>query len=162
MILFFLRHGLADRSAWDGPDHARPLTEKGKQRMAQQARFIEKLNLNLDYIASSPLTRALQTAQIVAQQLGMEGKLIEDERLSPGFGIYELQELIQSLPEVNAIMLVGHEPDFSTTMSDLIGGGEVACKKGSLARIDLYDMVKLKGELVWLIPPKALAMGIED
>lgn len=158
MKLFFLRHGLADRSEWNGPDHARPLTEKGKQRMAREARFIKQLNLNLDYIVSSPLTRALQTAQIIAEWLGMEDKLIEDERLSPGFGIYELQDLIQALPDVNAIMLVGHEPDFSTTVSDLIGGGEVACKKGSLARIDLYDLANLKGELVWLIPPKALAM----
>ena len=162
MILYFLRHGLADRSEWDGPDNARPLTEKGKQRMAQEARFMARLNLNLDYVVSSPLTRAFQTAQIVAGQLGMEDKLIEDERLSPGFGIYELQELIQALPQVNAIILVGHEPDFSTTIGDLIGGGDVTCKKGSLARVDLHDMAKLKGERVWLIPPKALAMGTED
>jgi phosphohistidine phosphatase len=161
MKLYFLRHGLADRSEWNGPDYARPLTERGKQRMAQEARSIEKLNLNLDYILSSPLTRALQTAQIVAERLGMETKLIEDERLSPGFGIYELQDLLHSLPDVNAILLVGHEPDFSTTIGDLISGGEVACKKGSLARVDLYDSVNLKGELVWLIPPKVLVMGAE-
>jgi phosphohistidine phosphatase len=159
MKLYFLRHGLADRSEWNGPDNSRPLTEQGKQRMAQEARLIEKLNLNLDYILSSPLTRALQTAQIVAERLGMETKLIEDERLSPGFGIYELQDLLHSLPDVNAILLVGHEPDFSTTIGDLISGGEVACKKGSLARVDVYDSVNLKGELVWLIPPKMLVMG---
>jgi phosphohistidine phosphatase len=156
--LFFLRHGLADRSAWDGPDYARPLTEMGVKRMAREAAFIEKLKPKLDYIVSSPLTRALQTAQIVAERLGMGDRLIEDERLAPGFNIHELSGVIQALPQVNAIMLVGHEPDFSTTVSGLIGGGEVVCKKGSLARIDLYDTVNLKGELVWLVPPKALAM----
>ncbi len=54
-------------------------------------------------------------------------------------------------------MLVGHEPDFSETIAELIGGGRVVCKKGGLARVDVADSSLDDGELVWLLPPKDLA-----
>ena len=53
-------------------------------------------------------------------------------------------------------MLVGHEPDFSTTIGELIGGAALACKKGGLARVDARDDELAGAELVWLLPPRAL------
>lgn len=158
MRLFFLRHGLADRSEWYGPDFERPLTHKGKVRMRREAETIVELNLKLDVIISSPLVRAYQTAEIVAEELEMLDDLVEDGRLAPGFDVDDLAEIVAEYPSEARIMVVGHEPDFSETISDLIGGGEVVCKKGSLARVDLYGGPSLRGELVWLIPPKALAL----
>jgi phosphohistidine phosphatase SixA len=55
-------------------------------------------------------------------------------------------------------MLVGHEPDFSRTIGALIGSGRVQIKKGGLARVDVKNASLQSGELVWLIPPKALAL----
>ncbi|MBZ0288948.1 MAG: hypothetical protein K8I30_15125, partial [Anaerolineae bacterium] len=52
------------------------------------------------------------------------------------------------------IMFVGHEPDFSTAVSKLIGGGEIVMKKGGMARVDLFSTTPLRGALVWVIPPK--------
>ena len=156
MKVFFLRHGLADRGAWDGDDFERPLTEYGKERMIRQSETIRKLDLGLDAILSSPLVRAYQTAEIVAEELGMLDLLQVDERLSPGFGPSDLKEILDSQESAEAVMLVGHEPDFSYTISYLIGGGNVVCKKGSLARVDLTDAGPLAGELIWLIPPKVL------
>jgi phosphohistidine phosphatase len=156
MRLYFLRHGQADRSAWTGMDFDRPLTEEGKERMAQEADTIHQLDLSPDAILTSPLVRALQTAEIVAERLNALDLLVIDERLEPGFGPSDLAEILEELPQADELLLVGHEPDFSETISYLIGGGTIVCKKGSLARVDLIDAGPLAGELVWLIPPKAL------
>jgi phosphohistidine phosphatase len=159
MILYFLRHGLAgDRDAWAGDDFGRPLTDEGKERMAREAATIAKLDLNLDFILTSPLVRAYQTAEIVTQHLNLTDKLVKDERLAPGFGSNQLAEILKLHPEAQVLMLVGHEPDFSQVIGDLIGGGSVECKKGSLARVDLPNPLSRQGDLVWLIPPKVLAL----
>lgn len=142
---------------WEGPDDQRPLTKEGKQRMAQEAKTINNLDLKLDLILSSPLVRARQTAEIVAEKLEPGVDLVVDERLSPGFDSDHLAEILASHPDSNAVMLVGHEPDFSSMISYLVGGGELVCKKGGLARVDLLEENSMRGELVWLIPPKLLA-----
>jgi len=158
MKLYFLRHGLAgDRETWAGGDFERPLTDAGKERMAREAATIAKLNLNLDVILTSPLVRAYQTAEIVARLLGMTDKLVKDERLGPGFSPDQLAGILQAYPEAKALMLVGHEPDFSQLIGKLIGGGRIMCKKGSLACVELNDK-SLQGELAWLIPPSVLAL----
>lgn len=158
MRLFFLRHGLADRSAWDGEDYLRPLTPKGIKRMKREAVNIRRLNLKLTVIRTSPLTRAYQTAEIVAQELSFQDNFIVDDRLSPGFGRSALQSIIHNHDTEDYLMLVGHEPDFSLTIESIIGGGNIVCKKASLARVDLLHPGILDGELVWLIPPKMLAL----
>ena len=158
MKLYFLRHGRADRSAWMGMDFERPLTGEGKERMAQEADTIHQLDLGVDAILTSPLIRALQTAEIVAERMNALDLLVVDERLEPGFGPSDLAEILEEYPQADEIMLVGHEPDFSETISYLIGGGTIVCKKGSLARVDLVDAGPMAGELVWLIPPKALIL----
>jgi phosphohistidine phosphatase len=151
--LYFLRHGLADRSAWSGDDFLRPLTARGKQQLARTAEIIAALDLGIEMIFSSPLTRAYQTAEIIAEALTMRDQLVTDERLAPGFGPPALRMLLQEHAGVANVMLVGHEPDFSQTIGTLIGGGRVVCKKGSLARVDLPEGDSLAGELVWLAPP---------
>ena len=159
MILYFLRHGLAgDRDEWTGDDFRRPLTEEGKERMVREAATIARLGLNLDLIITSPLARAYQTAEIVAQELNLMDKLVKDERLGLDFGLEKLALILQTYPAAAALMLVGHEPSFGETIGDLIGGGSVECKKGSLARVDLPNPMSFKGDLVWLIPPKVLTL----
>jgi phosphohistidine phosphatase len=157
MILYFLRHGLAeDRAVWLTDDTERPLTKEGKEKMAREAEALANLGLDLDLIITSPLARALQTAQIVAQRLKMEEKFVQDGRISPGFNLQGLSEVLADHPGVQTLMIVGHEPDFSETISDLIGGGRVVCKKGGLARVDVISQSPLMGELAWLMPPKLL------
>jgi phosphohistidine phosphatase len=157
MQLYFLRHGLAgQRDEWKGADFDRPLTEDGKKRMMREAAAIRELKVNPDVIITSPLTRAYQTAKIVAKQLNMLDRLVTEELLKPGFGPDTLKQLVKKYAGVKVLMLVGHEPDFSTTISHIIGGGSVVCKKGGLAFVELQKPYDLKGELVWLIPPKLL------
>lgn len=159
MILYFLRHGLAEeRETWKGSDASRPLTEKGKKRIVALAAGLLRLEMQLDLILTSPYLRALQTAQIVARQFNLLDSLEQDERLV-GLDINVLQDILNNHPEAKNILLVGHEPDFSLTVAALIGGGNLAFKKAGLARVDLFSGPGLQGELTYLLTPKILEPG---
>ena len=160
MILYFLRHELAGNwTEWTGDDRQRPLTEEGKKRMASSAKTLSALNLSPDAILTSPLTRARQTAEIAAHGLGLADRLVVDDRLAPGFGLQALAEILKDYPRARALLLIGHEPDFSGTVSALTGGSLIVLKKGGLARVDLEDVSSQSGQLVWLIPPKILSLS---
>jgi phosphohistidine phosphatase SixA len=66
--------------------------------------------------------------------------------------------LLTDYAACSKLLLVGHEPDFSTVIGQLIGAGRIVCKKGGLARVDLKSPHELPGELVWLLPPRLLVM----
>ena len=149
MQLYFLRHGEADWPGWTKPDDERPLTDYGKKEVRQVAKFLDRLKANPDLIVSSPLPRALQTAEVAAEQL--KTKLRQDEALEPGFGISELSTLLKR-HHSKALMLVGHEPDFSSVISALTGGF-IKMSKAGIALVDL-DPETEKGRLLWLFPPK--------
>ncbi len=156
MELYFIRHGRADRSAWDGGDFERPLTSDGKYRMEKQARRLSEIGFEVDRIVSSPLTRAIQTATIVADVLEIKDRLVVDDRLGFGFDVSDVRSLIEEHPAVERIAFVGHEPSCSSIIGELIGGAIVVCKKGSVARVDLCSRDSRHGELVWLLQPATL------
>lgn len=159
MRLFFVRHGVAEpRETWPGDDGTRPLTAAGRRAMARATAVFERLGVEPDIILSSPLVRAHETAAIVAAGLGIDGRLRDDVRLAGGFGRERLGAILAEHRDAEAIMLVGHEPDFSTTIGDLVGGGAVVCKKGGLARVDLHRGSR-RAELVWLLPPKVWSVS---
>jgi phosphohistidine phosphatase len=156
MILYFLRHGLAgSHEEWKGDDALRPLTKEGMKNMVKQAETLADLGLKLDLIITSPMARAFQTADIVADRLKMGEKLVQDDRLAPGFGSDDLDKVLLDHAGAQSILLVGHEPDFSLTISTLVGG-RVLLKKGGLARVDITNTEPLQGELHWLLPPKLM------
>jgi phosphohistidine phosphatase len=155
--LYFLRHGpAADREQWEGSDFDRPLTAQGRERIEAEAKTLKRLDLRLDEILTSPLVRAEQTAVIVADALKMRDNLTRDARLGPGFEVDRLANILREHREASALMLVGHEPSFSETVSRLIGGGAIELRKGGLARVDLPDPAQAQGELAWLLPPRVL------
>ncbi len=156
MRLFFLRHGLADHPVWTKPDSERPLNADGIEKMERSAQLIKDLNLGVDAVVTSPLVRARQTAELAITHLS-EVALHVDQRLAPGFDLDMLASLLTDFPDTGALLLVGHEPDFSEVIGDLTGGMRVVVKKGSLARIDLIGLDPPAGSLVWMIPPKLLA-----
>ena len=157
MKLYFLRHGKAEsRSAWQGDDDDRPLTEAGEEALRREVEALRALDLALDVIVTSPLARARRTAEIVADGLGLSGRLVNDERLGHGFDVARLEQVLAAHGPAGAVMLVGHEPDFSATVAELIGGGDIKMKKGGLARIDVAAPAAGGGELVWLLTPPLL------
>jgi phosphohistidine phosphatase SixA len=95
------------------------------------------------------LPRALQTAEIAAEALGLE---VQQERaLAKGFTLAKLRTLLKRA-QGEDLMIVGHDPDFTTNIGALTGG-EVKLGKGGIARVDLDDPAG-NGRLIWLIPPK--------
>ena len=149
MHLYFLRHGEADWSNWNRPDDDRPLTDGGKKEMRKVAKFLRALEISLDQIVTSPLPRARQTAEIVADRFDLQ--LAEEKVLGQNFSVAGLKQVLGKYAVEN-LMVVGHEPFFTEVISELTGA---TCKlsKGGVALVNL-DPEKMKGRLLWLFPPK--------
>ena len=124
--------------------------------MEREAKTIASLSLGLETIVTSPLLRAKQTAEIVAERLDLRDALVEDPRLGDGFDLEKLSRILVEHDKVAALMLVGHEPTFSLTIGRLIGRAYVEVKKGALAGVELADAYANTVVLTCLIPPKAL------
>ena len=155
MELYFLRHGIAaDVGPTGTGDAGRPLTKEGIAKMQVSARGIRRLGLRLDALLSSPLVRAHETAVIIARELGLELQLAE--KLAPGCDPAQLFALLGEYRGAERVMLVGHEPDFSSLIGVLTGGSHVLMKKGGLARVDIERLELSTGTLTWLLPPRVL------
>ena len=149
MDLYFLRHGEADWPNWKKSDNERPLTKRGKKEVREVAAFLKRIKAQPALIVTSPLPRASQTAEIAAEYLKV--KCCEDKFLTPGFRRPELERLLNKYPE-ESLMLVGHEPDFTETISALTGGS-LKLSKAGVALVEL-DHSWRSGRLLWLFPPK--------
>jgi len=149
MQLYFLRHGEADWPGWTKPDDERPLTDFGKKEVRQVGKFLNRLKVKPDLVVTSPLPRALQTAEVAAEQL--KTKLRQDEGLEPGFGITELRTVLKQ-HHSKVLMLVGHEPDFSSVIS-AVTGASLKLSKAGVALVD-FDPETERGRIHWLFPPK--------
>ena len=159
MKLYLLRHGHAERGE-DKSDFKRELTKKGIERTTASAKTLIALEAKPMHLFSSPLVRARQTADILAAAFGI--KVDVREEVGPGFSMAAVEKLITSFDNSQEVMFVGHEPDFSKTVSELIGGGRIVMKKGGLARIDVISRSPLRGELVWMLSPKVMARADSD
>ena len=149
MQLYFLRHGDADWPDWKKSDDERPLTDFGKKEVRDVAKFLARLNVRPDLIVTSPLPRAAQTAEIAADYL--KPKLRKDELLAPGFGMSDLGTILKR-HRSKALMLVGHEPDFTNVISGLTGAS-LKLSKAGVALLDV-DPESQEGRVLWLFPPK--------
>ena len=157
MKCYFLRHGIAVESeAWSGSDFDRPLTRDGRSRMEREAKAIAELELDLDCIVSSPLLRAKQTAEILADRLDMRDKLLEDARLGGSFDLERLRAILAAHAGAASIALVGHEPSMSMTIGHAIGSAGIELKKAALAGVEFASDSSATGTLICLIPPKVL------
>lgn len=157
MDLFFLRHGAAfEREAWNGSDDARPLTAEGVTGIEREAKALANLKVRPTRILTSPLIRARQTAEIIAEGLGLDAAA-EESLLAPGFTTEALRRILAAQPRADSLLFVGHEPDFSLVVEHLIGGGRVELKKGGIARVRIDDSTTPRGTLLWLLPPRVLS-----
>lgn len=157
MNLYFIRHGDAEKSSHTIRDFDRALTEKGKERMKRAAEGWSGLVGSFNYIISSPLLRARQTAEVLKEVFLFKDEVLIDNKITSGSKIEEVIELANSL-NGNDIALVGHMPDFAYHVSCLISasGATVDFSPGTIAKVSFHGKVKLsRGTLEWLIPVKA-------
>ena len=138
-MIWLLRHGEAEQGS---PDSERKLTAKGESQSRAAGAALKRLGQNLDACVSSPKVRALATARLACEPLGVE--VAEDRRLEGG--PFDLGEVAGDYGE--DVLLVGHDPDFSTAVHDATGA-QVRMPKGALAGVD-------RGELKVMLRPKDL------
>jgi phosphohistidine phosphatase len=154
--LYLLRHADAgDPMAWPGDDAERPLSAKGKRQARRLGSLLAGIGWRPDVILTSPKIRAAQTARIVGDAVDVTPD--DEGRLASSFELGDLRGLLAGHPDARRVVLVGHDPDFSSIASTLTGAA-IELRKGALARIDLPDAKPSAGQgaLRWLIPPGAV------
>ena len=160
MIVYLVRHGIAEEQSASGADEDRKLTTEGRERVKLIAAGLALLGVQPDVIYASPLPRAAETGRLIAAKLKPEPKFEIARRLQVATaGGYSARSLLRDLdPEKYAqVMIVGHEPSLSAMIGDLAGNGTaIVFKKGGVARIDLGGAEE-QGQLIWMLAPKVLA-----
>jgi phosphohistidine phosphatase len=139
-VLWLLRHA----QAADGlPDDERPLTERGVRQARAAGQALRRMDVHIDACLCSPKLRAVQTAQLTCEPLGVEVTVEPALTGEP----FDVREISAGLGE--NVLLVGHDPSFSMTLHDLTGA-QARMHKGGLAGVE-------KGELIVLLRPAELA-----
>jgi phosphohistidine phosphatase len=152
MILYLLRHGDAIRDT-RSHDSERPLSVMGQQQATAVGRFLHTGKTGIQHVLCSPLLRAQQTASAVIQEIGPI-PLRTTEHLTSSS---DPRHILRELSELNkgAVLLIGHEPHLSTTISLLIAGDErsrVTMKPCTLACLTTFANPEVdKALLQWLI-----------
>lgn len=132
-MIYLLRHGEAEDGS--GDDAARRLTEKGERQGRDAGLALAVLGVEIEACLASPKVRALETARLACEALGVEVEMAEALR----GGRFDALDLAAGRGDV---LLVGHEPDFSAEVGRLTGAN-VAMKKGGIAVIDGSTLLAL-------------------
>lgn len=157
MEIYLLRHGIAEDRAPTGRDDDRSLTDEGRKKLRRVLERAHGADVRPSLILSSPLKRALETAEIAARELGYEGKLVRVDALRPESSPHEVWEEIRRRRDEPAVLLAGHEPLFSATVAFLLGSTRAMFefRKGALVRIDVPGFgAEPAGILQWAITAK--------
>jgi phosphohistidine phosphatase len=158
MILYFLRHASAgERVASPKKDEKRALDKEGIEQCGYVGRALVALDVQVDVILSSPLKRAAQTASLVGNELGYEGKLLFEEGLRPGAPFADFRRMLEKYGRYESIMVVGHNPNLSEflgrSVSDAGCEASLELKKGAVAKV---EMLRNSAALQWCLTPKIL------
>ena len=151
MNLYLLRHADADTIA--DTDDARPLSEKGEGQGTKIARFCDAHGIFPARVLASPILRAMQTAKIVVAHLGLRLEIAP--WLACGMRPAEAVKYLQTCADEPAVMLVGHEPDFSSLAAFLLGlpsGEQIEIRKASLTRLTVSALEKGGARLDFSVP----------
>lgn len=150
MKLYFMRHGHAESRSKGIPDEERQLTSRGVERVENAAAVLARLGIAPAHIYSSPRVRAKQTADIVAETLGLPVEV--HDAVNFNFSVDAVKDFVSASSD-DDLMFVGHEPTMSATI-EAITRGSVVMKPGGFARVDLTSRFAVQGDLIWLIAPK--------
>lgn len=156
MIVYFLRH--ADAEPHAGSDFERKLTPKGLEQSEKVGRFCARIGLVPEIVLSSPVVRARQTAEIVARKLG-EVELLECSWLACGMRPETCAAELKNFSKFGEVLLVGHEPDFSSAITFFLGcenPGALKVRKASLTVLDLPAPRQNTGELQFSLPVRLM------
>jgi len=164
MQLVIIRHAIAvepEEAAKEKLSEAeRPLTKEGRKKMRAAATGLTRAIDRIDLLASSPLVRARETAEIVADAYGGM-KVATIDELKPGKPVKLVLQWLQGQPADATIAVVGHEPQLGMLISHMLAGERkrsfVEVRKGSATLLDFPEQVKAGGAVLqWMLKPSQL------
>lgn len=161
MHLLVIRHGIAkDRDVWERTgetDELRPLTRRGRRCMRGNARGLAHLVGRLDALASSPLVRARETAEIVADAFD-KVEIEERPDLAPSESATAVASWVARARSEDTVALVGHEPDLGKLVSWFLAGrgAFVPLRKGGACLLELGSVGPGSAKLLWSLTPRHL------
>jgi len=161
MILYILRHGIAEEALSGGDDGARKLTAKGRDKMRDTAEGMREYGLRFDAILTSPLARATETAEIVASAYANTPPPQVLPALATGVPADEAAAALRSFAKQKHMMIVGHEPQLSALAALLMTGSidtpKLALKKGGCIALQVPSRLERGGaELLWMLTSRQL------
>jgi phosphohistidine phosphatase len=156
MFVYFLRHASAGQHLLNAKqDEKRGLDKDGIDQCGYVGRALAALGVQVDVIISSPLKRSTQTAALVGNEMGHEGKLVTDNALRPEATFPDFQKLLEKYARQDSILVVGHNPNLRDFLGHVISdnGSEavIELKKGAVAKV---EMRRSSGSLSWCITPR--------
>lgn len=161
MILYILRHGIAEDAPQGGDDGARKLTTRGREKLRDSTGGMRTLGLKFDVILTSPLTRATETAEIVAAAYANDPPPQVVPALATGVAPQEAIAALRSFAKHRRAMIVGHEPQLSGIASMLLTtspkGATISLKKGGLIALEVpASPERGAAELLWMLTPRQM------
>ncbi len=153
-FVILLRHGIAEPKG-SAPEETRPLTEDGHKRMKENARGLASLFPKAEAILTSPLTRAVQTAEWVVRAYASL-PLVTSDLLRPEADPGALRQLLDAT-SVGRFILVGHEPNLTEgmlTLTKMHADSEIELKKGGCYAIRITETGD--AHLEWMLAPKVM------
>jgi phosphohistidine phosphatase len=166
MHLCFLRHGHAEKSGvLYNSDQLRPLSAEGRNEIENVGRHLKRMGAQFDMILSSPLLRARQTAEIIAEACGYQKPPRLEEFLGGRFNSDMMAGEIEALPKEATLLMVGHAPSLDKLIAYLLSSDDstkIVLQPGGLAWIETEIPTLRNGVLHWLIPAMIWESKIED
>jgi phosphohistidine phosphatase len=160
MQVYLLRHGIAEEARPGKSDADRELTADGRRKLRETLRVASQADMQPTLLLSSPLLRAMQTAQIAAQALHYQKEIVKTNVLLPNSRFETVWDEIRVHRDERELLLVGHDPLFSQLAGYLLGTPElqVDFKKGAVLRVDFESVgPKPRGVLRWFLTSKLAA-----
>jgi phosphohistidine phosphatase len=164
MFVYVVRHASAGEPRSDPKkDEKRPLDKEGVEQCRQLGRVLTTLGVEVALVISSRLKRATQTAALLCNEIGYEGKLVLDDALRPDANFSAFRAMLQQHRKLDVVMVVGHNPSISQFASRLVSDGQsdncIDLKKGAAARLELRPR---GARLHWCITPKVIRAAYES
>jgi len=159
MEIILIRHAKAearDPNSWPDDDQ-RPLTAEGRAEQRAASRAMKKMGVKFDFLLTSPLVRARETADLVAKGYRWTEAPQVVEELGHGYAVGAIIKLLAKFPPAAAVAMVGHEPDLSDLAGALTtrdGRLSIAVKKSGVVGIEFDGPAEAgKGTLLYHLKP---------
>ena len=156
MQIYILRHGIAEDAAPGGSDADRALTREGKEKLRRVLQCAHAAGVRPSLILTSPLKRALETAELAASILNVKRDLIKTSALSPASSPQRVWSEVRA-HKTEELLIAGHEPLLSRFVAFLLRcpALRLDLKKGAMVRVDIETVgPEPHGVLKWILTPK--------